>query len=352
MSIIHIICGARPNFIKAAPLYRILLKSIHFTPKLIHTGQHYDHSLSKVFLDEFGIKSPDYFLNVGSGSHTEQVANTMLAYESLLEKETLPKLVIVIGDVNATLSCALVAKRKNLPLAHLEAGLRNRDLSMPEEVNRRLVDHIADYHWTHSKEATQNLLNEGISKERIRCVGNILIDAYEALKPQISKREAWRQSGLEESSYILTTLHRPQSVDHVHHLSEILQSLESIELPIIWPIHPRSKKTLERINIHPKNLKLVEPLGYIDFMSLLSGAFCVITDSGGIQEETTYLNIPCFTLRDNTERPMTVSMGSNTLTNIKTLKNSLQFPKNSTIPPLWDGKTSGRILKYLEDLLT
>ena len=348
MALIHIICGARPNFIKASPLYRVLSQESSFTTKIIHTGQHYDDKLSGCFFRDLDLPSPHFTLNVGSGSHSYQTAHTMLAYDRVLEEER-PDLVIVIGDVNATLACALTAKKQGIKVAHLEAGLRNGDLFMPEEINRVMTDAIADFHWTPSEEASHNLAKEGISPDKINYVGNILIDSYIQIKDKIEKCQTWKS--LLPQHYILCTLHRPVNVDSKETLSNILQILGRLQRPMIFPAHPRTKKTLETIENIPKSLKVIEPLGYIDFICLLSKACYVISDSGGVQEETTYLNIPCFTLRENTERPITVTLGSNTLVTLDTLLDQVNRPKKGSIPPLWDGKTALRILEFLKTAL-
>jgi UDP-N-acetylglucosamine 2-epimerase (non-hydrolysing) len=351
LTLIHIVCGARPNFIKAAPLYKALTEQsfsrTKVATKLIHTGQHYDDHLSGYFFRDLDLPTPHFTLNIGSGSHSYQTAHTILAYDKVLNKEK-PDLVIVIGDVNATLACALTAKKQGIKVAHLEAGLRNKDLFMPEEINRVMVDAIADLHWTPSKEASHNLINEGISTHKIKFVGNILIDSYSQIKDKIEQSQTWKTYSLLPQQYILCTLHRPLNVDSRDTLAGILHVLGQLPLPVVFPVHPRTRKTLRTIEYIPNTLKIIDPLGYIDFMSLLSNACYVISDSGGIQEETTYLKIPCFTLRKDTERPITVTTGSNTLVNLNTLLEQVRNPKTGSIPPLWDGKTCLRILETLK----
>ncbi len=350
MTLIHIVCGARPNFIKAAPLYKALSEQSFSRTKIIHTGQHYDDHLSGCFFRDLDLPLPHFSLNIGSGSHSHQTAHTMLAYDKVLSEEK-PDLVIVIGDINATLACALTAKKQGIKVAHLEAGLRNKDLFMPEEINRVMVDAIADLHWTPSIEASNNLINESISPHKIKFVGNILIDSYHQIKDKIEKCYAWKAYALLPQQYILCTLHRPLNVDSRDTLAGILHVLGQLPLPVVFLVHPRTRKTLETIESIPKILKIVDPLGYIEFMSLLSNACYVISDSGGIQEETTYLNIPCFTLRENTERPITVTTGSNTLVSLDTLLEQVRNPKTGSIPSLWDGKTCLRILESLKTAL-
>ena len=349
MKLLHLICAVRPNFMKIAPLYHALQQETWCDVKIIHTGQHYDYALSDTFFKDLGLSSPDYSLGIGSGSHAEQTANTMLAYEKICIN-THPDLVIVVGDVNATMSCALVAKKLNLPVAHLEAGLRSFDRAMPEEINRIVTDSISDYFWTPSEDADVNLLKEGISSDKIFRVGNIMIDAYCLLEKKIKKRSYYENLFLEQKKYVVLTLHRPSNVDDHDILQPLMDIIGKINLPIVFPVHPRAKKNLMNIKNISDRVMLVDPLSYVDFMSLVLTSSYVISDSGGIQEETTYLGIPCFTLRTTTERPVTVTMGSNQLVNKDNLLEKVSSPRIGKIPPLWDGKTSTRIVSVLKNM--
>jgi UDP-N-acetylglucosamine 2-epimerase (non-hydrolysing) len=348
---IHLICAARPNFMKIAPLYHALKKESWCQPKIVHTGQHYDYLLSDVFFKDLELPQPDYSLGVGSGSHAEQTANTMIAFENLCLNEDKPDLVIVVGDVNATMACAIVAKKLHLPVAHLEAGLRSFDRAMPEEINRIVTDSISDYYWTPSEDADKNLLNEGVGNSQIYTVGNIMIDTYCLLEEKIKQRSCYKDFSLQPSKYVVLTLHRPSNVDDIDILQRLMDVIVKVGLPIIFPAHPRTKKNLEKIKNLSHAIRIIEPLSYIDFMSMVSTSAYVISDSGGIQEETTYLGIPCFTLRNTTERPITVTMGSNQLVNIDNLLEKVANPKKGSIPPLWDGKTSTRIVSALKNIL-
>lgn len=348
MKVIHLICAARPNFMKIAPLYHALKDKSWCDTKIIHTGQHYDYKMSQAFFDDLDLPKPHCHLNAGSGSHAEQTARTMMAYEKLCIEESKPDLVIVVGDVNATMACSIAAKKLHLKIAHLEAGLRSFDRSMPEEINRLVTDSISDFYWTPSKDADENLLREGVQSEKIRFVGNIMIDTYCMMQDRIEKRAYYDSLGLLPQQYVVLTLHRPINVDRAERLEAIFEKISQIDLPIIFPVHPRTRKSMAHMKAVPRNLMCINPLGYIDFMSLVSKAAYVISDSGGIQEETTYLGVPCFTLRDSTERPVTVSVGSNQLVSLDNLLEKIQCPKKGTIPDLWDGKTASRITELLE----
>lgn len=350
MKTIHLICAARPNFMKIAPLYHALKNESWCVPEIVHTGQHYDYTMSQAFFDDFGLPSAHHYLNVGSGTHAEQTAQTMIAYEKLSLEKSRPDLVVVVGDVNATLACSIAAKKIHLLVAHLEAGLRSFDRTMPEEINRMVTDSISDYFWTPSEDADDNLKKEGVSSDRIHMVGNIMIDTYCRMKDKIEESRTYNTFGLQKKGYVVLTLHRPVNVDVKETLESVLNEVDQIDLPIIFPVHPRARKNLEGIHHLPANISLCEPLGYIDFMSLVSNSAYVISDSGGIQEETTYLGIPCFTLRNTTERPITVTMGSNQLVSIENLLDKIKYPKIGSIPPLWDGKTSERIIKLIKEI--
>ncbi|MDR1057025.1 MAG: UDP-N-acetylglucosamine 2-epimerase (non-hydrolyzing) [Coxiellaceae bacterium] len=346
--VIHLVCAARPNFMKIAPLYHSLKNENWCSAQIVHTGQHYDYQMSQAFFDDLKLPSPHYHLGVGSGSHAEQTAQTMIAYEKLCLGQSNPDLVIVVGDVNATLACSVAAKKLNLKVAHLEAGLRSFDRTMPEEVNRVITDSISDYHLIPSKDADENLLHEGIKPEQIYFVGNIMIDSYCIMKGKIKRKEIYKKFGLNKQKYIVLTLHRPTNVDSEEYLASILEKISFINKQVVFPVHPRTKKKIENIESISKNIILVDPLGYIDFMSLVMNAAYVISDSGGIQEETTYLGIPCFTLRDTTERSVTITLGSNQLVNVDNLLDKIKYPKSGSVPLLWDGNTAGRIKNIIE----
>ncbi len=351
MKTIHLICAARPNFMKIAPLYHALKKEKWCNPKIVHTGQHYDYQMSQAFFNDFGLPPAHYYLNVGSGTHAEQTAQTMIAYEKVCLEASKPDLVVVVGDVNATLACSIAAKKIHLPVAHLEAGLRSFDRTMPEEINRVVTDSISDYFWTPSEDADENLKKEGIHSDHIHLVGNIMIDTYCMMKDKIGASGAYKSFGFQKKACIVLTLHRPANVDVKETLENVIHKIGEIDLSIIFPVHPRTRKNLEHIQPLPQNLILCEPLGYIDFMNLVSNSAYVISDSGGIQEETTYLGIPCFTLRDTTERPITVTIGSNQLVSVENLLDKIKYPKAGSIPPLWDGKTSERIVRSIKEIL-
>jgi len=346
---IDLVCAARPNFMKIAPLYHALRTSGIARPRLIHTGQHYDPLMSDVFFQDFELPAPDIHLNVGSGTHAEQTAKVMMAYEKVAI-ENPPDAVIVAGDVNSSMAVAITAKKIGLFVAHLEAGLRSQDRRMPEELNRIVIDALADLLWTPSEDADENLLREGVAPEKIAFTGNIMIDAYCLVKDKILTADVTHRLGLGGISYLVATLHRPSNVDDPVQLLKILESLQETGLNVIFPVHPRTRKNIEqfKIALDADKIKLCDPMGYVDFMSLVSSSVGVITDSGGIQEETTYLGIPCFTLRESTERPITISMGTNQLVSAETLLSTLlRAPKTGMIPPLWDGKTADRVLHSL-----
>src|SRR4051794_5606537 len=315
-----LVAGARPNFMKIAPLYKRLRRVPAFDVRIVHTGQHYDASMSGVFFEQLGLPEPHISLGVASGGHAAQTARILERFEvALLEHR--PALVIVVGDVNSTIACALAASKVVYPdgsrpaIAHVEAGLRSWDRSMPEEVNRVLTDAIADLLFTTEDGARENLLREGVADERIHFVGNVMIDCLVDLMPLIRARAAWSDVGVEPGSYGVVTLHRPANVDRPEVLRPIVRALEQIaqSMPLVFPVHPRTRPQLEAIGVTGRNIHLVDPLGYVDFVSLLSRARLVLTDSGGLQEESTFLGVPCLTLRDNTERPVTITCGTNRL---------------------------------------
>ena len=356
-----LVAGARPNFMKIAPLYKRLRRVSAFDVRIVHTGQHYDASMSGVFFEQLGLPEPHISLGVASGSHAAQTARILERFEAALVEHR-PALVIVVGDVNSTIACALAASKvvyadgSRPAIAHVEAGLRSRDRSMPEEVNRVLTDAIADLLFTTEDGARDNLLREGVAPERVHFVGNVMIDCLVDLMPLIRTRAAWNDVGVEPGSYGVVTLHRPANVDRPEVLRPIVRSLEQIagSMPLIFPVHPRTRPQLEALGVARDKVHLVDPLGYVDFVSLLSRARLVLTDSGGLQEESTFLGVPCLTLRDNTERPVTISCGTNRLVgsrpaNLPALAAAAvaNAPSTTTVPPMWDGHASERIAAIL-----
>ena len=369
MKLLHVV-GARPNFMKVAPVMAVMAQRPDVHQTLVHTGQHYDANMSRVFLQQLGIPEPDINLEVGSGSHAQQTAQIMTDFEPIVLEQK-PDLVLVYGDVNSTLAAALVCAKTLIPVGHVEAGLRSFDRTMPEEINRLLTDQIADLLFTPSADANENLLREGIAPERIHLVGNVMIDTLVRLLPKALER--WNigtpvlsaVEGLEhwdEQRYALVTLHRPSNVDAPGILCKIMDVLADIghNFPVIFPIHPRTRQRILDLNLQPAilrpssgqacNLQLVEPLSYLDFLALQRHATLVITDSGGIQEETTYMGVPCLTMRENTERPVTITLGTNTLVgqDMERLRAEVERilagdGKQGQIPPLWDGRAAERI---------
>ena len=354
MRIVYVV-GTRPNFVKTAPVIAALRARIPAgRHAIVHTGQHYDRLMSEVFLEELGVPAPDHMLEVGSGSHAQQTARVMERLEPVLAEER-PDLVVVPGDVNSTVAAALTAAKLQIPVAHIEAGLRSFDRTMPEELNRIVTDQLADQLFIHSPEADDNLHAEGVPAERIHLVGNTMIDTLVALESRFRGAGAAAKLGVQPGGFVLVTLHRPALVDGPL-LSETIGQLAALarELPVVFPVHPRTRAMMEAIDSEHPGLLLCEPLGYLDFLSLLADARAVLTDSGGIQEETTYLGIPCFTLRANTERPITLSAGTNTLLGLDPAAITqiplalAQRPANSPEPPpLWDGHASERIAEVV-----
>jgi UDP-N-acetylglucosamine 2-epimerase (non-hydrolysing) len=355
------IVGARPNFMKIAPIYaEMKRRNSEFLPMIVHTGQHYDAAMSDSFFIDLGMPKPDVHLNVGSASHAVQTAKIMMEFEPIV-LEHKPDWVLVVGDVNSTIACTLVCAKLGIKVAHVEAGLRSFDRTMPEEINRILTDSISDLLLTPSPDGNENLKKEGIADEKVKLVGNVMIDSL-LRNLKIAESSIIREElNLTENKYAVMTLHRPSNVDDKETFSGLLEALLEIseKLPIIFPAHPRTRGKIEEFGfseqVEKSNIKLIEPLGYLDFMRLYSGAKLVLTDSGGLQEETTALGIPCLTLRENTERPITIEMGTNILvgTNPDKIKQTTfdVLAKNSKtdakIPPLWDGKTAERICDAL-----
>jgi UDP-N-acetylglucosamine 2-epimerase (non-hydrolysing) len=356
---ITIVAGARPNFIKIAPIIRAIEKKqadgANLSYRLVHTGQHYDKNLSDTFFEELGIPHPHSNLEVKSGSQSVQTAAIMVAFEKELAENPCD-LVLVVGDVNSTMACAIVAKKMHVKVAHVEAGIRSGDMSMPEEINRIVTDSITDYFFTTSVTASENLIKYGTDNNNIHFVGNVMIDTLLQNLPRIAKPVFWEKFALEKDNYIILTLHRPSNVDEETSLVNLLQGIDMMceGKKVVFPIHPRTKAILGERHISLKNIIFVEPQGYLAFMFLIKNAFAVITDSGGISEETTVLGIPCFTMRTTTERPETITVGSNTLVGISLENLEKEFTaflkngkRDSGIPELWDGKASERIIEIL-----
>jgi UDP-N-acetylglucosamine 2-epimerase (non-hydrolysing) len=352
------VVGTRPNFIKTAPVISALRARLpEAGHTIVHTGQHYDRLMSEIFLEELSVPAPDHLLEVGSGTHAQQTARTMERLEPVL-LEVEPDLVMVPGDVNSTLAAALTAAKMLIPVAHIESGLRSFDRSMPEEINRIVADELSELLFLHSDEAVENLRAEGIPDERMHFVGNTMIDTLVALEERFRAAGAAAGLGVEPGEYALVTLHRPALVDGPL-LPETVERLAALarEMPVVFPVHPRTRKMMEEVESDHPGLLLCEPLGYIDFLSLLADAGAVLTDSGGIQEETTYLGIPCFTLRDNTERPVTVRAGTNTLLGLSpsaiagipaALADRPSLRPDP--PPLWDGRAAERVADVVASL--
>jgi UDP-N-acetylglucosamine 2-epimerase (non-hydrolysing) len=356
--IVHLIAAARPNFMKLAPLYHAFVASEDFEPLIVHTGQHYDFNMSEAFFRDLGLPEPHIHLEVGSGTHAEQTGRVMISYERVCLEDR-PDWTVVMGDVNSTAAAAMVCAKLLIPVAHLEAGLRSGDRTMPEEVNRLVTDALADLLWTPSPDGDANLRREGIPDQKIERVGNIMLDAFELQRDKIEADQTSENLGLGGKKFGIVTLHRPSNVDDTNRLNALVSQLirlsESVDL--VFPVHPRTAKNLRKAELFDsldksESISLIEPLGYIQFMNLVLHAALVVTDSGGLQEETTYLNIPCLTLRPNTERPITISDGTNQLVEpAELLREGLRalagdWP-TGTKPDKWDGKTAGRCVDSL-----
>ena len=357
--IVHLIVAARPNFMKVAPLWHALVADGTYDVRLVHTGQHYDANMSDAFFRDLGLPEPHHHLGVGSGSHAEQTARVMLAYEPVAIAEQ-PSWTVVVGDVNSTAAVVMVCAKLGLRTVHLEAGLRSFDRSMPEELNRLVTDVLADLLWTPSPDGDENLRREGISAERIERVGNIMLDSYELQRQHIEADGSFRKLGLVPRRYGVVTLHRPSNVDDPATLRLLVQALAQVaaDLPLVFPVHPRTLKNLKEFGLHDAltgapGVHLCEPVGYVQFMNLVSHSALCITDSGGVQEETTYLDIPCLTLRPNTERPITVSEGTNRLVQpgqlVAEVTRALRSDRpHGRRPDRWDGQTAARCVASLK----
>lgn len=357
------VVGARPNFMKIAPIHRAFQKYSDSIKHLIcHTGQHYDEKMSKVFFKDLELPKPDFYLGVGSGSHAEQTGTVMIKFEKILLQEK-PNAILVVGDVNSTIACSLAASKLHIKVIHVEAGLRSGDRLMPEEINRILTDSISDMLFITEKSGLENLKKEGVSDRKVFFTGNVMIDSLVYFKPKVVNSKIYSEYDLEQNKYVLVTLHRPSNVDSKEQLTKLINLLNVIaeKRKVLFPIHPRTKNNLAKFDLLEKmhkNLILTEPIGYLDFLALTSKAELILTDSGGIQEESTYLGVQCITLRESTERPITVEVGTNQL-----LGNDLEKAqiaaldvlnskiKNGTIPELWDGKAAERIVKIIDNYL-
>ena len=349
------VAGARPNFMKLAPLMKVLAADAEFQPLLTHTGQHYSDEMSGQFFRELGLPAPDHYLEVGSGPHGAQTGEIMRRFEEVALAER-PDAVVVVGDVNSTLAAALVSAKLRIPVAHVESGLRSFDRSMPEEINRLATDAVCDLLLVTEESGAENLRREGVSCDRMRLIGNLMIDTLMQNRERARESRLPAEIGAVDGKFALLTLHRPSNVDAPERLAEILEAIGVIaaDLPVYFPAHPRTRSRLTTL---PAGLVLLQPLGYLDFVALMSRSRVVLTDSGGVQEETTGLGIPCLTLRDNTERPITITDGTNRLAG--TTKNSIlsawhdfvQNPKSGRVPPLWDGKAAERARDALRELV-
>lgn len=361
MRVLHVV-GARPNFMKAAPIIReMALYPGEFQQILLHTGQHYAPEMSKVFFDELGLPKPDVNLGVGSGSHAWQTAQIMTHSEPVL-LDSNPDWVVVYGDVNSTLAVTLVCSKLAIKVAHVEAGLRSFDRSMPEEINRLVTDQIAELLFTPSRDADLNLVREGVLEDRIHMVGNVMIDTLVDLLPKAQEKWIHIKERYPFERYVLVTIHRPSNVDHPDTLSQIISALNEIsyDVPVLFPVHPRTRTRIDELGLREINedLKLLDPLGYLEFLALQMQAALVLTDSGGIQEETTYLGVQCLTARANTERPVTIELGTNQLVEsnkgslIDAMNKKLSEPSpQRTLPPYWDGHTAPRVVEVFKQLL-
>jgi UDP-N-acetylglucosamine 2-epimerase (non-hydrolysing) len=359
MAKIILVAGARPNFMKVAPVMGALATYPRLETILLHTGQHYDAKMSQVFFEALGLSAPDIHLGVGSGTQASQTAKVMVEFEKVLAEER-PDIVVVVGDVNSTLGCSVVAAKAGVPVAHIEAGLRSFDRSMPEEINRLVTDSLSEVLFTTSADADANLLREGHAASSIHFVGNTMIDTLLKHRSTALASPAYKKMGLEEGEYILATLHRPANVDDPENFRAVLEALAEAPLPVVFPVHPRTRKVSEEAGLNEllERFVCVPPQGYLEFLSIQAGAKLVLTDSGGVQEETTVLGVPCLTFRDNTERPVTVTHGTNRLIGTDPYRISEEIeltlkspPDFKEAPTLWDGRASKRIAAALDDIL-
>ncbi len=358
------VVGARPNFMKVAPLHRAFIDSNRIESVIVHTGQHYDARMSDIFFNQLELPKPHYFLGIGGGSHTYQTANIMLKFEEIVEAEK-PDVILVVGDVNSTLACSIVGVKMGIKTIHVEAGLRSGDTDMPEEINRIITDRICDSLFVTEQSGLDHLKNEGIADHKIHFVGNVMIDSlvhYRKKANALSLKDILVNGDVKEKEYALVTMHRPSNVDNIEGLKNILKILVGVseQMSVVFPMHPRTRKNVEKFNLLEnfssiENIFILEPQGYLQFLRLMDSAKMVITDSGGIQEETTFLQVPCITFRSSTERPITVTLGTNFLVKDLDPDTTLNLfsqiqkgeAKQGSIPPLWDGKTSERICEIL-----
>ena len=364
MKILNIV-GARPNFMKIAPLHRAFHKHPQINSKIVHTGQHYDERMSDIFFNQLELPKPHYYLGVGTGTHTQVTAKVMVEFEKVVNEEK-PDLILVVGDVNSTVACMLVAIKMKIPLAHVEAGLRSGDRGMPEEVNRVLTDSVSDFLFVTEQSGMINLAKEGIPDEKVFFVGNVMIDSLCYYREKAQSIGILELAGVKPKEYILTTMHRPSNVDNKDSLKDIIRIIRNAttHLPVVFPIHPRTSNNMKKFNLYDElagieNLHLLEPQGYLQFLALMDNAKMLITDSGGIQEETTFLQVPCLTFRSSTERPVTVELGTNQLLadlNPETVQQKMieileGKTRNGIIPPLWDGHAAERITDHLVNMI-
>lgn len=360
MNVLSVV-GARPNFMKVAPIHRAL-QSEGLESRILHTGQHYDERMSDVFFRQLEMPEPDVYLSIGSGSHAQQTARIMMAFEEVLEEEA-PDLVLVVGDVNSTVACTLVATKLHIPVAHVEAGLRSGDRRMPEEINRVVTDSISELLFVTEESGIDNLRSEGVSDDKVFFVGNVMIDSLVFFREKAAETTILEDVNVAPGSYVAMTMHRPSNVDNIEGLTALLETIEQIctNYPVVFPMHPRTRNRLAEFGLEDRverveNLMVLEPLGYLEFLRLMEHAGVVVTDSGGIQEETTFLQVPCLTLRENTERPVTVERGTNELLSLapeivsQRVEDWMLGEKpDGQVPDLWDGKAAQRIVKYVQE---